>query len=152
MIINCDETGLSIIPANNYTMDKKGKKQIPIQGKNDKRQITLVVSVTSSGELLPPQLIYPGKTEKSCPKDVKFSESWLIDFSLSHWTTEETFQRYTERILIPYIRKTRTELGNNSMKGLLLLDKFSVHIHSNSYKKLLKDENILLGFYSFFTN
>lgn len=53
MIINCDETGLSIIPANNYTMDKKGKKQIPIQGKNDKRQITLVVSVTSSGELLP---------------------------------------------------------------------------------------------------
>ena len=57
MIINWDHTGINTVPTSSWTMDKKGAKQIEITGLDDKRQITVVVCGTLSGEVLPFQLI-----------------------------------------------------------------------------------------------
>ena len=65
MIVNFDQTGVNIIPSSEWTMDVKGQKQVSVTGLGDKRQITL--GCTLSGELLAPQLIYQGKTEKCHP-------------------------------------------------------------------------------------
>jgi hypothetical protein len=43
-------------------MDLKGAKQIKMVALGNKRQITALLSVSKSGHLLPPQLIYAGKT------------------------------------------------------------------------------------------
>ena len=55
-------TGLNIVPTSEWTMDLKGAKQIKMVALGDKRQITALLSVSKSGHLLPPQLIYAGKT------------------------------------------------------------------------------------------
>jgi len=70
-------------------MDLKGSKQVKMVGLGDKRQITALLSVTKSGHLLPPQLIYPGKTDACHPK-VTFPDDWDITHTESHWSTEDT--------------------------------------------------------------
>ena len=51
LAINWDQTGCKLTPGGNWTIDKKGKQQIPIHGIEDKRQVTVLLSVTKSGTL-----------------------------------------------------------------------------------------------------
>ena len=60
LILNWDQTGVNLIPGGDWTMDAKGSKQVKITGLNDKRQITALLTISKSGELLPPQIIYKG--------------------------------------------------------------------------------------------
>ena len=48
----------------NWTMEKCGKKLVLIAHADDKRQITAVLAANATGEYLPPQLIYKGKTTR----------------------------------------------------------------------------------------
>ena len=114
-----------------------------MHGMTDKRQITMVASISLSGDSLPPQLIYAGKSDRCHPKDIEFDENWLIDHSESHWTTKETFDRYIEHLIL-YVKKKREVLGEKS--GLLILDKFKVHLTGNDYKEMLKKNNIFWVF------
>jgi hypothetical protein len=55
-----------------------------ITGLEDKRQITALLSCIMSGNLLPPQLLYQGKTA-NCHHKVDFPEEWDIWYSENHW-------------------------------------------------------------------
>ena len=62
LIINWDQTGCQLAPGGGgggeLTVDCRGSEQVTISGLDDKRQVTLLLSVTKSGVLLPPQIIY----------------------------------------------------------------------------------------------
>ena len=64
LIFNWDQTGINLVSGALWTMDKKGKKQVEITGLHVKRQITAVMCGSIIGEILPPQLIYGGKTAR----------------------------------------------------------------------------------------
>ena len=64
LIINWDQTGLSIVPSGDWTMEKEGAKTVPIVHSDGKRQLTAVLAITAAGEYLPPQLLYQEKTPK----------------------------------------------------------------------------------------
>ena len=49
-------------------MGKKGSKHVCVYGKEDKRQITAIVSSTAKGVLLPIQVVFTGRTFKSLSK------------------------------------------------------------------------------------
>ena len=68
-----DHTPINIVLGSSWTMAQKGAKQIEMIGLHDKCQITAVICGTLSGEFLPLQLIYTGKTAACLPK-VKFPE------------------------------------------------------------------------------
>ena len=87
MILNWDQTGCQLTPGGNWTMEKEGSKQVTIAGSNDKRQITLLLTVTKAGTLLPPQLIYSGKTSKCLPA-TRFPSDWDPTFTSNHWSNE----------------------------------------------------------------
>ncbi|KAH3834639.1 hypothetical protein DPMN_107971 [Dreissena polymorpha] len=70
LFINWDQTGCHMVPGGEWTMEEKGTAQVSITGLDDKRQITVLLAVTKSGCLLPPQVIYAGKTERCLPKGV----------------------------------------------------------------------------------
>ena len=57
LIINRDQTGCQLVPGGDWTMEQQGTQQITISGLDDKRQITLLLAVSKSGTLLPPQLM-----------------------------------------------------------------------------------------------
>ena len=53
LVINWDQTGLSYVPVSEWTMEKEGAKRVPINGKDDKRQIMAVFGCSSMGDFLP---------------------------------------------------------------------------------------------------
>ena len=109
LIINWDQTGLSIVPTSDWTMEKRGTKVVPIANADDKRQLTAVLAVTASGEYLKPQLLYKGKTTK-CHPTVTFPEGWDIWHSENRWSNEETTKRYIRKIIIPFASQRRKDL------------------------------------------
>ena len=46
-------------------MHDNGAKRVEVHGMSDKRQITATFAVAMSGDFLPMQLLYEGKTERS---------------------------------------------------------------------------------------
>lgn len=63
LVINWDHTGINYVPVSNWTMAAEGSKQIEVAGLGDKRQLTVVYSASMTGDFLPPQVIYSGKTK-----------------------------------------------------------------------------------------
>lgn len=69
LLINMDQTGVILIPGDNYTYEEKASTQVEIVGKDEKRAFTLVVATSCGGDVLPFQQVWGGATKKSCPSD-----------------------------------------------------------------------------------
>ena len=93
LIINWDQTGLSIVLTGDWTMEKEGVQTVPIAHahSHDKRQLTAVLVITAAGDYLPPQLPYQGKTPK-CHPNVAFLDDWDVWHSGNHWSNETTMK------------------------------------------------------------
>ena len=140
LIINWDQTATNLLPGGNWTMEKRGKEQVPIHGMDDKRQITLLLSITKSGTLLPPQLLYAGKTPKCLPP-TKFPSDWDIFYSPNHWSNEDTMLHFLDNIIIPYINQRREELQTPDQAALVIFDVYAAHRTDTLITKL-QDNNI----------
>jgi hypothetical protein len=70
-------------------MEQAGSKRIEINGISSKQQITAVFCGSLTGDFLPVQLIYQGKTPR-CRPAFDFPDGWHITHSPRYWTTEET--------------------------------------------------------------
>ena len=79
-------------------MAEEGSKRVEITGKDDKRQLTAVFAGTISGEFLPSQLIYQGKTTRCLPH-FDFPAGWHLTYSSNHWSNEETMKEYIKHLL-----------------------------------------------------
>ena len=126
LIINWDQTGVDVVPASNWTMHPKGEKQVPIKGSDDKRQYTILLACTLNGDFLPPQILYQGKTEQ-CHPNVVFPEDWDIWHTESHWSTTNSMLRYVDKVITPYVAKTKDMLNRPDAKPLLIFDVFRAH-------------------------
>ena len=103
LVINWDHTRIHYVPVSNWTMEAEGSKRVAIAGIDDKRQITAVLSITMSGDFLPPQIIHKGTTRRSLPT-VKFPAGWNVTFTENHWANELTTLQYIDEILLPYVK------------------------------------------------
>ena len=74
----------------------------------DKAQITVTLAVSEEGEVLPPQLIFGGKTHRVYPT-VPAPCNGYYTHTVSHWQTPETTIEYIDKILVPYRQKVITE-------------------------------------------
>ena len=83
-----DQTALSYACPGKYTFDVKGVKTVPIKGIDYKRQITGTFAISMSGEFLPIEVIYEGKTTNCLPKQA-FPENFDITFTENHWSNTE---------------------------------------------------------------
>ena len=125
LIINWDHTGIHYVPVGNWTQAKKGSTRVEVAGSEDKRQITAVFAGTKSGQFLPPQIIYAGKTKKCLPSGVEFPENWHVTFTENHWANEKTTEDYLKFILLPYVVQTRKDLSlPDDYPALLIFDRF----------------------------
>ena len=99
LIINWDQTGIKLVPSCNWTMEKMGTQRVEIIGVNNKRQITAMFCGTLSGDFLPIQLIYQGKSPR-CHPHYDFAAGWNITHSPKHWSTEDTMLEYIEQHMV----------------------------------------------------
>lgn len=143
LVINFDQTGINLVPTCNKTYEMKGSKTVGIVANDDKRQITAVVASSLSGDLLPLQLIYQGKTKKSVPESTPdtITAGFHLTFSENHWSNQETMRQYLEFIIVPYVKQKIIEhnLPSDS-KVVLVLDVWSVH-KSEEFRTYIKKKH-----------
>lgn len=140
LIINIDQTPLPFVLISKYTMDKTNEKFVPISDSADYRQITGTFSVTASGKFLPIQLIYQGKTDRCHPK-FRFPKEFQVTHTENHWSNETKAIELVNRILIPYVKQIREELGFRATKQwVLIADVFKAH-WTDAVKKIISDNN-----------
>jgi len=105
-------------------MEKEGTKPVEIKGLDDKRQITAVFVGTITGEFLPLQLVYQGKTSQ-CHPNFKFPEDWHITLSDNHWCNGITMVNYISKIIIPFVKHKRRKLKkSDDQVALAIFDEF----------------------------
>ena len=120
--------GLNYVPVSSWTMEKERAKRVEIKGLDDKKQITAVFGATITGEFLPVQLVYQGKSSQCHPK-VKFSEDWYITHSENHWSNETTMINYISKIIVPFVKNKRNEFKKtNDQVALVIFDKFKEQV------------------------
>ena len=97
---------------------------------------------TLSGNLLPFQVLYEGKTEGYHPS-ADFPEEFDVWHTPNHWANGETCIRFITNIVLPYICATRKELGLAAEHmALVIFDSFKGH-QGEEMKSLLLKNNIL---------
>ena len=125
LILNWDQTGLGTVPASNWTLEQKGTKRVELIGITDKLQITVVFCGSLSGDFLPLQVTYQGKTSR-CHPHYQFQPDWHITHTPRHWSNEETIKDYLDQILFPYIPRVHDDLEpDDDHPALAIFDNFS---------------------------
>ena len=124
LIINVDQTPSKFVATDNVTMAAKGEKHISRAGATDKRAITVTLSESQHGHILPFLLIYTGKMQRSLP-NVTFPDGFCLAYNQKHWSNETETIRLIEDVLVSYIEKVKEEkFLPPSQKSLLLWDAF----------------------------
>ncbi len=108
MVLTFDPTGIKMVPLSDWTLEVQGSKQIDTIGLEDKREITILLAISLTGELISPQVINAGKTPR-CHPHVNIPPGWNITHSASHWSNRDTMLEYIEKIWI----LTWQDNGNN---------------------------------------
>ena len=124
LILNFDQTNAKFVPVSEWTLENSGTKQVSIIGLEDKREMTVLLC---GGGLLPPQLVYAGKTERFHPTTT-FLDGWNITYSANYWSTEQTMMEFVDKILVPYVKQTRERMQlSSSFPAVAIFDVFAAH-------------------------
>jgi hypothetical protein len=130
----------------NLTFEVVGSKQVPVLGLEEKRAFTLVVTIAGSGDLLPFQTVFQGKTNQSVPRNnaALILEAREIGFRFepsgtgTYWSNLKMMKTWVVDILVPYWQLKMAEFGLQSQECLLQLDVWSVH-QSQEFKSWMKE-------------
>ena len=147
LVLNWDQTGCQLVPGGEWTMEKRGENQVSINGLEDKCQVTLLLCVTKMGNMLPPQMIYAGKTDCCLPK-ADFPEDWNVTYTESHWSNEDSMIEFIDKVLVSYVQQIRESLPLTrqvNQKAIAIFDVFKAH-RSEKVQTHLKSKGILPQF------
>jgi len=105
-------------------------------GAEEKRAITIVTSISSSGVLLPFQAVYEGKSAVSCPKQSAnchtqaTNAGFQFEYSgnQTYWSTQKTMRSLVDDIIAPNFSEQKEKLGlPETQKLIWQIDVWSVH-------------------------
>ena len=101
------------------------ESSVPIKGLTDKRSITLTFVISLSGNFLPMQIIYQGKTIASQPRNFQFPKGFLVSQNPKHYSNETETLNLIDKVIKPYVDLKRKELKlQPTQKALLIWDVF----------------------------
>ncbi|KAK7676989.1 hypothetical protein QCA50_020018 [Cerrena zonata] len=106
--VNIDQTQVVISGGSGYTYETIGSKQVSATGHEEKRAFTVLVGVSASGEVLPFQTIWHGKTSKVLPtKDAPYRKEadeigmvWEASQTDTYWSTFATMCSYLDECIL----------------------------------------------------
>ena len=134
---------VNVVPASQWTQAERGSSRVDVAGIGDKRQITITVAGTMSGQVLPFQVLYEGKTERCHPSNSTFPEGFDIWHTPNHWANAQTSIRFIENIIVPYVVATRKSLGlGDEHMAVVIFDCFKGH-KGDEMESILLRNNIL---------
>jgi hypothetical protein len=141
LIVNHDQTPITYVSQSSRTLAEKGAKQVPIAQSTNRKQITGNLAVTATGEILPMQLIYQGKTKACLPK-TKFPDGFHVTMTPNHWSNETTCKEYVEKILDPYFVALRKSKGLPEDQTCLVVSDVFKAQQTDAVKECYETKNI----------
>ena len=143
LILNFDQTPLGFTCPAKTTFTEKNAETAPIGNLGDKRQITGTFVVNLSGEFLPIQLIYTGKTDL-CHAKGEFPKGFDITHSPNHWANKEIVMSLLKKIVFLFVNKKLESLRlPKDAKALLIFDVFKGQTKP-AVNDLLKGNNCIV--------
>jgi hypothetical protein len=146
LIVNWDQTGVILIPASSRTYERQGESRVAVLGAEEKRQITAVLASSMEGDMLPLQLIFAGKTERSRPPPTlaSIAAGFHLTSSENHWSTQQTMQEYILNVIEPYRqRKIKDKALPLDSRMILVLDAWSVHRSAEFRSWMVKNHPLM---------
>lgn len=105
LIGNMDETPafFDMVPAK--TICKTGSKECIIRTSGcENKHVTIVLSATADGTMLPPMIIFKGKTENTIKK-LRVPEGFIIKTQEKAWMDEQLMQIWTDDIWLKHTKE-----------------------------------------------
>ena len=133
LIGNMDETPVyfDLIPSK--TIDKVGAKSCIIRSTGaEKRHVTVVLTVTADGSMLPHMVIFKGK----CKLNLTAPQGVLLCVQEKAWMDEILMHEYLDHIWQLYVTTKTEELGLPDYNALLTLDSFRAHTTTAIMEKM----------------
>ena len=125
LVVNFDQTPSKLVPVGRSTLAKRNSTNVTIAGSSEKKRITATFAVSLSGNFLPPQFIYGGKTTQSLPK-YEFPKSFSLSVNPTHYSNSQESIKFMKEILVSYFTKKHQDLGlTPDQKGLPIFDVFT---------------------------
>ena len=139
-LLNLDEVGLSTRPDKGrfrrVAYLKTTAREPTFKEEKDGSHVTMTACINLKGEALMPQLL--GTT--LCPCNTRelweVSDRFFYEKTAKGRQTTETFRRYCENILKPYVQGVRNLLGDPEALVYLILDNASVHNVPDTFESI----------------
>ena len=113
---------------------------VPLKVSITNRQITATFAISMSGEFLPIQVIYEGKTKRCLPK-YTFPFSSEATFSENHCSNTEKFLSFFNKIVFPHFKNVRKAKGYpDEQTSLIIMETFKGQ-DNNEVAKLCRKNN-----------
>ena len=142
LVANMDETPafFDMIPAKSIC--KTGSRECIVRTSgSEKKHVTAVVSAAADGTMLPPMLIFKGKTDKTIKK-LRIPEGFIVKTQENSWMDEGLMEVWVEEIWLKYVREVSKQLGFDN--SLLTFDAFSAHKTDDVQSKLVENKSDIL--------
>ena len=118
-ICNMDETPIYLDLLPSKVVDRKGKKTIPVRTTaSEKNRVTATLACTASGKMLPPFVVFKGKTKRTLKK-LNVPKGVVCTTQPKAWMDEERMLEWIDEVWKPYVR---------GRPALLSLDTFTAHL------------------------
>ena len=130
---NCDQTKFRFEPLPGFTLDFKGRKSVPINAlQNEKSGFTVHLALTSSGNKIPPLIIFKGKGKLPPKIEIPEDKTCFICCSPSSWINKNIFSYWLQEVWYPAVKKKTSILvldnfgGNIADSVLTIADKLNI--------------------------
>jgi hypothetical protein len=132
-IINMDQTPIFFSMTPKTTLQTRGSKTVSVRTSSDStKRITVAVSVTASGSMLPPLLIFNAKPNGRVEKELaNFPPGANYAVQKNAWMDERVMLMWVEVILEPYIKT-----APDGVRPILFLDSYRCHMMASVVQRV----------------
>ena len=104
----------------------KGTKEcVVLTSGGEKKHLTVVLSAMEDGKMLPPMIIFKGKTDRTI-SDLNIPAGFIVKTQDKAWMDNDLMKVWMEDIWIKHIPAERQKLGFEN--ALLTFDTFAAHL------------------------
>ena len=142
LVGNMDETPAFFDMVPSKSICKTGSKECIVRTSGcEKKHVTIVLSVTADGKMLPPMIIFKGKTTKTIEK-LRVPNRFIVKNQAKAWMDEELMHVWLEYIWLKHTKLKLQKLGFEN--SLLTFDAFSAHKTDEVEAKLVQNKSDIL--------
>ena len=104
---------------------EKGDKECVVRSSgSEKKHLIVVLSATADGKMLPPMIIFKGKTKQTI-HNLNISSNFVVKTQEKAWMDDDLMQVWGEEIWIKHTQAEWKRLG--FQRSMLTFDAFAAH-------------------------